>query len=72
MVLMADTKGGPATVPMLPVSVVPRAKRTVMGLHAPPFVTSFWVLEVSAARVTVGRKERWRKDFISCALKEYD
>ena len=64
MAPMAETKGGPATVPMLPVSVVPRAKRTVMALQAPPFVTSFWVEEVRAARVREGRRARAR-DFIA-------
>jgi hypothetical protein len=60
MAPMAVTKGGPATDPMLPASVVPRAKRTVMALHAPPFVTSFWVEEVRAASATGGAKERRR------------
>jgi hypothetical protein len=59
----ALTKGGPATVPMFPVSVVPRAKRTVIALQPLPCVTSFWVEEVSAARVAVGRRRKER-DFM--------
>jgi hypothetical protein len=60
---MADTKGGPATEPMLPSSVVPRAKRTVMALQPPPPTTSFWTGLVSAAMVSVGRRAKV-KDFI--------
>jgi hypothetical protein len=55
---IAETKGGPATEPMLPSSVVPRAKRTVMGLHAPPPVTSFCDMDVKAAMLKEGARER--------------
>ena len=36
-------------VPMLPVSVVPRAKMTVIALQPEPLLRSFCVLELSAA-----------------------
>jgi hypothetical protein len=64
----ALTKGGPAMVPMLPVSVVPRAKRTVMALQPLPFVTSFWVEEVRAARVAVGRSRKLRDFMVVAAV----
>jgi hypothetical protein len=60
----AETNGGPATDPMLPSSVVPRAKRTVMALQPLPLVTSFWVEEVSAAEAKGARTRRGANDFM--------
>jgi hypothetical protein len=42
---------------MLPASVVSRAKRRVMALQLLPLVTSFWIEELRAARVAVGRRK---------------
>jgi hypothetical protein len=61
----AETKGGPATLPMLPGSVVPRAKRMVMALQAPPPVTSFWDAERRAAEANDATSGRAATGFMA-------
>src|SRR5690242_4061197 len=64
----AETNGGPATVPIFPVSVVPRAKRTVIGLQPLPLVTSFCVEDVRAAEARGARTRNGAKDFMVAGL----